>query len=1115
MARKGRKKGRKKGEVLHARKQSGSFFRHQPRHRQGPNTGNEETDGTTDGLIENLGPSTTEATGHADKPTMATTNERTPTSSAPTSRERPGELETTKQRRRLDDPKSAAGKSKQQVCFNPTIEPVRRAGKTRKSTTKGKITIGCWNIRKGLLRREQEMTEMINNEEINIMFLVETDTNAINKEEDYKIEGFKTVLPLKSGEDKHTRILGLVDETRVEYLKVRKDLMDNDFPSIWLEMKRDTKKNLLVCGFYREWTKDGDNSQERQIQSIKVLTNQIEVASKENKQIIITGDANLCSRVWRNEEYKYKRISEELLDTLNQCGLKEIQLGNTYMADRLSKEGQTISSALDHVYLSTTLAQNTRVQKLSNSSTDHVPVKIEVITEEKVKPVKKKITKRSMKNFSITKWNECLAKQEWEKLGETEDVNAMVGHFTEAINKALDECAPIKTFTLKQGHKQGLTEEVKRLMKDRDETRKRIHKASPNEKKILHEKYKRLRNKTTTQMRNDKIRMNGERIESAKDEKETWKIINEITNPQEKSAWKLVEDGVEVDDEQQIADKMNEFFVEKVAGLKKNIDKTMVKDPLEKIKKKLRERNLQFRLKSVTEKTVKKAMDGMKKKKSSGKDGVSQECLLMGKDVLKIPLTRIINNSIETGRFPDEWKEAIVAPILKKGDPTDKRNYRPISCLVTASKVMEKVVCDQFTRFLETHNLLPENQHGFRQKRSTMTALTSMQKEWVHNTEEGLITGILVWDLSAAYDTINTDLLCAKLKLYGCDLNTCRWFESFLTGRTQRVRIGQALSNPLNLESGLPQGGILSPIIFTLYGADLEDWLKNSKAFNYADDTSTSSKANTMEEMKEKLEVDAVEVLRFMASNGLVANPQKTVFMILNNKSGERQTIEVGNDKIEESEHTKLLGMEIQENQKWSVHFKKLKNALNHRLFQIRRIRNQLPKEQIMKVVHSLWMSKLRYGLQLCAQTRTSEEEVRSTDMKIIQITQNRLLRMLTGTTLRERKSTKEMLKTLGLPSVNQLAIEVKLTETWKSVWDPIYPVRLDGNRKEGGENNRILRPESTRQLKDYARTKIGENSFCISAAKLWNKTPLEIREAPTLNQAKKMIREYSRTMPI
>ena len=88
-------------------------------------------------------------------------------------------------------------------------------------------------------------------------------------------------------------------------------------------------------------------------------------------------------------------------------------------------------------------------------------------------------------------------------------------------------------------------------------------------------------------------------------------------------------------------------------------------------------------------------------------------CLLIGKDILKFP-------SIESGIFPNEWKVAIVAPILKKGDPTDKKNYRPISCLVTASKVMDN--CEQLTRFLEVHGLLPENQHGFRQKRSTMTA---------------------------------------------------------------------------------------------------------------------------------------------------------------------------------------------------------------------------------------------------------------------------------------------------------------------------------------------------------------------------------------------------------
>ncbi len=106
----------------------------------------------------------------------------------------------------------------------------------------------------------------------------------------------------------------------------------------------------------------------------------------------------------------------------------------------------------------------------------------------------------------------------------------------------------------------------------------------------------------------------------------------------------------------------------------------------------------------------------------------------------------------------------------------------------------EKIVCDQVTHYMEMHKLLPENQHGFRQKRSTMTALSSMQQEWTKNSEENLKTGILVWDLSAAYDTLCPTLFCGKLKIYGFDKNACNWFMSFLTGRSQRVKIGTAIS---------------------------------------------------------------------------------------------------------------------------------------------------------------------------------------------------------------------------------------------------------------------------------------------------------------------------------
>ena len=160
-----------------------------------------------------------------------------------------------------------------------------------------------------------------------------------------------------------------------------------------------------------------------------------------------------------------------------------------------------------------------------------------------------------------------------------------------------------------------------------------------------------------------------------------------------------------------------------------------------------------------------------------------------------------------TGVFPETWKEAIVVPILKKGDPTDPKNYRPVSCLAAASKVLEKAVCTQLTKFVEVHGLLPNSQHGFRAGRSTMSALSAMQKEWIRNSEEGLVTGILVWDLSAAFDTLDISLFLKKMSLYGADGLSLSWFRSFLTERTQRVRIGSSLSAPITLTSGVPQGG--------------------------------------------------------------------------------------------------------------------------------------------------------------------------------------------------------------------------------------------------------------------------------------------------------------------
>ena len=984
--------------------------------------------------------------------------------------------------------------------------------------------MGCWNIRRGLVKREHEIIELLNSQKLNILFLVETDTNVIQEEKDYKIKGYRTFFPLRGKDDLKTRIICLVDEN-LDNVSIRTDLMNTKFPSIWCEVKNETERNFLCCGLYREWSHEGVKSNEVQLEAMKIFCSQMEKACKEKKNVIVQGDVNLCAIKWLEADYNLKFLSDELLSTLALCGLENVDLGNTYLADRLTEDGKTIESALDHTYITTELKTRSDIFKLDKCGTDHLPIMISVKSNDIHRRTKKnvKIIKRSMKNFNATSWNANLATKNWEKIGETENVSEMATTFAKLMNEALDEIAPLKTFTNKDYYKPGLSPETKELMSERDQARREI-KHTKGDKWIALQKYKTLRNRVTNQLRNDTLTTNGKRIDEAQNESEYWKIINDINKPNSETKCKLNDGVTETENEEEVATRFNQFFVNKVEGLKANIDPALKEDPLHYLEKNVKQKNLKFTLKTVTVKTVTKIMKKMKKKKSSGTDGITQECLLLGVNVLAIPLTHIINTSIMAGEVPEPWKEAIVVPILKKGDSTNVNNYRPVSLLCAASKVMEKVVCIQIVKFMENNGLLPENQHGFRTGRSTMTALTAMQREWIRNSEDGLVTGILVWDLSAAFDTVDTELLCLKLKLYGFDRRSCAWFRSFLTGRSQRVRMGSALSPSLSLTTGVPQGGTLSPIIFTVYTADLELWVKKSRITNYADDTTSDTAHEELEMVLKVLEGDAAAILAFMASNGLVANTNKTVFMLLNHKSkneGEPVSVLVGNNEVTQEHSTKLLGMQISDKLTWKEHFhgkNGLTASLNKRLFAIRRVANHIPKSKLIQLAHAIWMSKLRYGLQLCTNVRNKETERKNGNMKSVQIAQNKLMRLLTNATYKDKTPTKELLEKTGFMSVNQLAASIKLTEVWKGINIDKYPIRLEPNEQNlaiNGECERVLRPSTCRLWNQDARTNAEKECFSRNAAKIWNEAPLSIKNSIKINSAKKEIIKYCKALPV
>ena len=179
---------------------------------------------------------------------------------------------------------------------------------------------------------------------------------------------------------------------------------------------------------------------------------------------------------------------------------------------------------------------------------------------------------------------------------------------------------------------------------------------------------------------------------------------------------------------------------------------------------------------------------------------------------------------------------------------------------------------------------------------------------------------------------------------------------------------------------------------------------------------------------------DAVEILKFMASNGLVANPTKTIFMVLNHRGDEEEKIKikVGECTIENEPTAKLLGVMVDEDQKWNSQCQGMVKALNQRTGLIRRMKNHLSGEKVKKLTDSIWTSKLRYGLQLCGKVRTTEEQPKGKQLVQLQQAQNRMLRMLMNKRIRDRVSIKSMLEKQRMLSVNQINAQIKLVEMWK-----------------------------------------------------------------------------------
>ena len=294
------------------------------------------------------------------------------------------------------------------------------------------------------------------------------------------------------------------------------------------------------------------------------------------------------------------------------------------------------------------------------------------------------------------------------------------------------------------------------------------------------------------------------------------------------------------------------------------------------------------------------------------------------------------------------------------------KNYRPVSLLPVAGMILERVVALQIEEYFERNNLLGSFQFGFRRNKNTISELITLLDTLLEAEAMKKEILVLLYDLSAAFDTVCLQTLLGKLQIYGFCPITLKWMESYLDNRKQIVEIAGKKSSEQDMIIGTPQGSRLSPLLFIILMADLDLWTEDSVLSNFADDTQSIIISENRKSLLEITKKEANSVMRFFENNNLVNNPEKSAILYNSNGKGENIIVEgIGGETIESTYSEKLLGLHINSNFEWSSHVEKIKIELKKRTGLLRRIKNRVPKDKLILIAEAIFDSKVRFGVSV------------------------------------------------------------------------------------------------------------------------------------------------------
>ncbi len=470
-------------------------------------------------------------------------------------------------------------------------------------------------------------------------------------------------------------------------------------------------------------------------------------------------------------------------------------------------------------------------------------------------------------------------------------------------------------------------------------------------------------------------------------------------------------------------------------------------------------------------------------------------------------LTHIINTSLLTGIFPTAFKQARVTPLLKKPTLNTSllENYRPVSLLPFIAKTLERVVFNQVSLLLSQNNKLDAKKSGFRSGHSTETALLSVTEALRIAKADSKSSVLILLDLSAAFDTVNHQILLSTLSSLDITGIPLRWFESYLTGRSFRVAWGGEVSKAHKLVTGVPQGSVLGPLLFSTYTTSLAPIIQ-AHGFSYhfyADDTQLYLSFRPDDPtVAARISGCLADISAWMKEHHLQLNLVKTELLVFPATPTVHHdfTIQLGSSTITPSASVRNLGVIFDGQLTFKEHIAKTARSCRFALHNIRKIRPFLTEHAAQLLVQPLVISRLDYCNALLA-------GLPSNTIKPLQMIQNSAARLVFNEPKRAHV-TPLFVSLHWLPVAARIQFKTLMlayrttTGSAPTYFHSLLRIYIPSRSLRSASERRLVVP-SLRGSKSLSRT------FSFTVPGWWNDLPTPIRNSGSLSNFKQQLKTH------